>query len=277
MFTVILIATASAALTCTLILATNSLHIEYTGDATTGSAQKLHHNVVPRVGGVGIFVGLLLACLATAGFDQSLALKLLLLMACFAPVYLTGFAEDITKRVSPSSRYLAAALSGLLISTATDLRITQVDVWGIDALLTIPVIGILFFVFAVASVSHAFNLIDGQNGLCAGITFISCVAICWQSHLYNLTLPMALSAICAAANLGFLLFNFPFGKIFLGDAGAYLNGSVVAVSTVQLIQGSGDLSPWYAVALLIYPIWETLFSMWRRIQSGKSLDRKSVV
>jgi len=272
MFTVLLIAVLAASLSCALILATNRWHLRYTGDATNDAVQKLHSNVVPRIGGIGIFVGLLLGTLAIASINKQLTLTLLLLIACFAPVYLTGFAEDITKQVSPTSRYIAAALSGLLVSTATDLRITQVDVWGADALLTIPVIGILFFVFAVASVSHAFNLIDGQNGLCAGITVICCVAIAWQSHLYNLNTPMALAALCAAANLGFLLFNFPLGKIFLGDAGAYLNGSVVAVTTVQLIQGSGELSPWYAVALLVYPIWETLFSMWRRIQAGRSFS-----
>lgn len=272
MFTALLIAVLAASLTCALILATNRWHIQYTGDATTGSAQKLHINVVPRIGGIGIFVGLLLGAFAITSISKDTGLTLLLLLACFTPVYLTGFAEDITKQVSPTSRYIAAALSGLLVSTATDLRITQVDIWGIDPLLAIPAFGVLFFVFAVASVSHAFNLIDGQNGLCSGITVISCVAIAWQAHIHNLEATMMLAALCAATNVGFLLFNFPFGKIFLGDAGAYLNGSVVAVSTVQLIQGSGELSPWYAVALLVYPIWETLFSMWRRIKSGKSFS-----
>ena len=272
MFTIILISAFAAALLCTLILATSEFHIKYTGDATSGSAQKLHKQVVPRVGGIAVFSGLLIGMLAVGGQDANLAVDLLTILACLLPVYLTGFAEDITKKVSPSARYIAAALSGLLVSTVTDLRITHVDVWGIDALVAIPVIGMMFFVFAVASVSHAFNLIDGQNGLCAGVTIITCLAIMGQAYQYDLNTPLLLATLCAAANIGFLIFNYPFGRIFLGDAGAYLNGTVVAVATVQLIQGSGTLSPWYAVALLIYPIWETLFSMFRRISSGRSFS-----
>lgn len=265
-----LVAVFTAALTCALILATSELHIKHTGDCTNSSHRKLHKAVVPRIGGVSLLLGLMLSTVAVASFNPSLAVGLALLIACFLPVFLVGFAEDITKRIRAASRYSAAALSALLVSMTTDLRITHVDVWGFDGLLVFPVIGIIFYVFAVASVSHAFNLIDGQNGLCAGVTIICCAALGWQSHVYELAVPMTLAMICAAANLGFLLFNFPLGKIFLGDAGAYLNGSLVAVSTVMLIEGSGELSPWYAVALLIYPIWETFFSMWRRFKSGRS-------
>lgn len=272
MFTIVLIATFAAALACALIISTHDYHIAHTGDATSGSAQKLHQQVVPRIGGVGTFISLVVGSTALLGEQQALATELLIILACLLPVFVVGLAEDITKAISPASRYIAAALSALLITSITGLRITSLDVWGLDTLIAIPLVGSLFFVFAVAGVSHAFNLIDGQNGLCSGIATIICITIMWQASQLELQVPFALAALCAAANLGFLLFNYPLGKIFLGDAGAYLNGSIIAVTTVQLIQSGGGLSPWYAVLLLIYPIWETFFSMWRRIADGKSFS-----
>jgi UDP-N-acetylmuramyl pentapeptide phosphotransferase/UDP-N-acetylglucosamine-1-phosphate transferase len=272
MFTVMLIGSLASALICALIIATRDHHIRHTGDASGGSVQKLHDNVVPRIGGVGIFTGIVVSCIALLASNKPLAVELLIIFACLLPVYITGLAEDITKAISPTNRYLAAALSALLITSITDIRILEVDVWGMDALVAIPAVATLFFIFCVAGLSHAFNLIDGQNGQCSGITCITCVAVMWESAELGMQGPFALAAVCAAANLGFLLFNYPLGKIFLGDAGAYLNGAILAVATVQLVQQSGSLSPWYAVLLLIYPIWETLFSMWRRIAVGRSFS-----
>jgi UDP-N-acetylmuramyl pentapeptide phosphotransferase/UDP-N-acetylglucosamine-1-phosphate transferase len=84
--------------------------------------------------------------------------------------------------------------------------------------------------------------------------------------------PFVFSASCvvAAAVAGFLLVNYPSGRIFLGDGGAYLVGLVLAELSVLLVHRNSEVSPWFPLMLLVYPIWETLFSMYRRSTRGQS-------
>ena len=72
------------------------------------------------------------------------------------------------------------------------------------------------------------------------------------------------------ATAGFLVWNYPRGKIFAGDGGAYVWGMVIAVACVQLVQRHRVVSPWFPVLLLIYPVWETLFSIYRKVARGQS-------
>ena len=127
----------------------------------------------------------------------------------------------------------------------------------------------LFFVFAVAGVTHAFNLIDGQNGLCAGYSIITLLALGLSAGLTGQATIAVLCEILIAANIGFLAFNFPKGRLFLGDSGAYLNGALIAMLTVVVVEGAIDTSPWFAITILVYPITETLYTIFRRLRSGK--------
>jgi UDP-N-acetylmuramyl pentapeptide phosphotransferase/UDP-N-acetylglucosamine-1-phosphate transferase len=70
--------------------------------------------------------------------------------------------------------------------------------------------------------------------------------------------------VCIASILGFIVFNFPLGKIFLGDGGAYSLGFLLAVVTIMVVKRHPTISPWYALVTLIYPVWEVIFSFSRR-------------
>jgi len=72
---------------------------------------------------------------------------------------------------------------------------------------------------------------------------------------------------------GFLVVNFPRGRIFLGDGGAYLVGLLLAALSVLLVHRNSEVSPWFPLVLLAYPVWETLFSMYRRNARGLSTGR----
>ena len=71
--------------------------------------------------------------------------------------------------------------------------------------------------------------------------------------------------VCIASILGFIVFNFPLGKIFLGDGGAYSLGFLLAVVTIMIVKRHPTISPWYALVTLIYPVWEVIFSFSRRM------------
>ena len=76
--------------------------------------------------------------------------------------------------------------------------------------------------------------------------------------------------VLAGATVGFLLWNYPKGLIFAGDGGAYLWGMVLGICSIQLVQRHPMVSPWFPILLLIYPTWETLFSMYRKVARGQS-------
>jgi UDP-GlcNAc:undecaprenyl-phosphate GlcNAc-1-phosphate transferase len=80
----------------------------------------------------------------------------------------------------------------------------------------------------------------------------------------------ALLVCTAGATGGFLVWNYPRGMLFAGDGGAYVWGVVIAVASLALVQRNADVSPWFPMLLLIYPVWETLFSIYRKTVRGGS-------
>ncbi|RZI99070.1 MAG: undecaprenyl/decaprenyl-phosphate alpha-N-acetylglucosaminyl 1-phosphate transferase, partial [Haliea sp.] len=123
---------------------------------------------------------------------------------------------------------------------------------------------------AIGGLPHAFNIIDGYNGLAGTVAVLVCLAV---SHVALQVGDRQLAAmvICLfGATLGFLMWNYPSGRIFAGDGGAYVWGMVIAVACVTLVQRHSAVSPWFPMLLLIYPVWETLFSIYRKVARGQS-------
>lgn len=245
-------------------------HIALTGDAADESHHKIHAGTVPRVGGIAVYAASLTGlALLTPSLPDITAKILWMLWGCLTIVFVTGLIEDLTRAVPAALRYLIAVGAALLFSVAHDgYGISSVGISPFfDQIFNLTPVRIGLFAFAVASVSHGFNLIDGQNGLCSGASILIFLALGATAAQTGQTALAKLSYAMAAANLGFFLFNFPFGKIFLGDGGAYFNGAVAAATAVMVVQGSGEISPWLAILILIYPISETLFSMARRLRA----------
>ena len=72
------------------------------------------------------------------------------------------------------------------------------------------------------------------------------------------------------ATAGFLVWNYPRGLFVAGDGGAYLWGGVIAIASITLVQRHAEVSPWFPMLLLIYPVWETIFSIYRKLARGVS-------
>lgn len=246
-------------------------HIGLTGDAADEARHKIHAGTVPRVGGVAVYAaGVTGIALLSPQLPDLTAKIMWMLWGCLTIVFVTGLIEDLTRAVPASARYVAALAAALLFSLAHGgYGISSVGISPLDLTLNTSWVRIGFFAFAVASLAHSFNLIDGQNGLCAGFSILVFVAVGFTAYRTGQAPLADLSFIMAAANLGFLIFNYPLGKLFLGDGGAYFNGAVAAVITVLVVQGSSEVSPWLAILILVYPIWETLFSMARRVRAGR--------
>lgn len=248
---------------CVLLVLTKSWHGHLTLDGTDG-VQKFHTAPTPRIGGVGLLLGLCAAWYALPKYDKVDALLGPMLLASL-PAFLFGAAEDLTKRVGVRERLLATMASGVLAWWITDISITRVNVWGLDALLVWLPLSVTFTAFAVGGVANSVNIIDGFNGLASGTLIICYGALGLIAHQAGDEDLSKLCLVLASVTAGFLLVNFPFGKIFLGDGGAYLMGFLLAWVAVLLLGRNPEVSAWAPLLACGYPILEVLFSIWRRI------------
>jgi len=182
-----------------------------------------------------------------------------------------GLAEDITHRVSARWRMLLTLLAGALATLSLDLHIGPLDLaWLQPVWAAAPWLGTLLAIVAVAGLPSAFNLIDGYNGLAGMVAVGCCLAIAWVAFQVGDRELVCLMLVTGGATLGFLVWNYPRGLIFAGDGGAYLWGAVIAVGAIQLVQRHAEVSHWFPALLLIYPVWETLFSAYRKFARGQS-------
>jgi UDP-N-acetylmuramyl pentapeptide phosphotransferase/UDP-N-acetylglucosamine-1-phosphate transferase len=257
---------SSVALAVSIVL-TKHWHGRHSLDSDTG-VQKIHSDPTPRIGGLAVLVGMVLAwVIATPAVAKHLGWILIASL----PAFLFGMAEDFTKSIGVTERLSATFASGLLAVSLGDLSIVRVDVPLIDLLLTVGPFAALFTVFAIAGLCHAVNLVDGYHGLSTGSFLISLVGLGLIAHTQADAEMVQLCVLIGAAALGFFVLNFPFGKLFLGDSGAYLLGFLLGCLSVLLVTRNPVLSPWAAVLACSYPIIETLFSILRRLAFDRAL------
>jgi UDP-N-acetylmuramyl pentapeptide phosphotransferase/UDP-N-acetylglucosamine-1-phosphate transferase len=180
------------------------------------------------------------------------------------PAFFAGVAEDIVKRGRVTERLLATFASGVLAWWLTGDSLTRIGVGGVDWLLAITPVSVMFTAFAVGGVANAINIIDGLNGLASGIVLLCMSTIGLIAFLAGDAEMAKICFIFGGATFGFLLINYPYGKIFLGDGGAYLLGFVLGWIAVMVAMRNPSVSPWAPMLACGYPILEVLFSMARR-------------
>ena len=239
-----------------------------------GAVQKFHLDPTPRVGGIAIYIALVSAWLLAP--DTSERQLLTTLLVAGVPALMIGLLEDVTKRVSVSTRLMVTMASGGLAVWMSGIALTRVDVPVADMVLAWWPAALLFTAFAVGGVANAINIIDGFHGLASGTVIISLAALAGIA-LGAGDVPLAIVAVLvAAAVAGFWLVNFPWGKLFLGDGGAYFSGFALAWLSVELLARNESVSPWASVLVCGYPTIEVLYSVMRRRkvrQSPGAADR----
>ena len=257
-------------ITTLLIIRFKHLHEHFSGDHDLSGPQKFHTESVPRVGGISIAIGVLVAALVHLQINPSPAFHITVLL-CTIPAFAIGLTEDLTKIVSVRIRLLFTALAAGIAAHYLGAQITRLDIPGIDFLLGIPLVAIVFTVFAIVGLSNAFNIIDGFNGLSSMVGIITLLGLAYVSFVVGDTLISNLSLMMASSIVGFFIWNYPRGLIFLGDGGAYLIGFWIALLSILLVARHSEISPWFALLINAYPILETLFTIYRRkIHQGKN-------
>lgn len=241
--------------------------------------QRFHVGEVSRLGGLAVGAGLSLAWIAGALIDGRLVglnlyLDIWYVLSCLlvlSPAMFVGQMEDLTQRLSVRYRLLATVLSGALACLVLDAGVPRLGVDWLDAVLqTWPWVGSLLALLAIAGLPHAFNIIDGYNGLAGTVALLVCLALAHVALQVGDRAMAAQMMALAGATGGFLFWNYPRGLIFAGDGGSYLWGGVIALACVTLVERHPTVSPWFPALLLIYPVWETVFSIYRKLVRGGS-------
>jgi UDP-N-acetylmuramyl pentapeptide phosphotransferase/UDP-N-acetylglucosamine-1-phosphate transferase len=241
--------------------------------------QRFHAGHVPRLGGAAMLLATIAGWIWMVVAEPLLSVPTgfaLVPAAAFgwAAVAIlgsgAGLAEDLTHTLSPRWRLGATLLAGIAAVWLLDARIGRLDVPAIDQILARPWLAAALTVVAIAGLPHAFNLIDGYNGLASSIAIICCLALAYVAMQVGDRHLAAVAVSLASATAGFLLWNYPRGLLFAGDGGAYLWGAVIALISILLVQRHPQVSAWFPMLLLSYPVLETAFSIYRKLVRGQS-------
>jgi UDP-N-acetylmuramyl pentapeptide phosphotransferase/UDP-N-acetylglucosamine-1-phosphate transferase len=249
-----------------LVVRSARLHARVSADVDLTGPQKFHSTPVPRIGGLGIVLAIV-AGTAFAGFTSrgaAIQSEAWLVVACSLPAFLSGLTEDVTKRVSARRRLVFTCISAALGCWLLGAVLPKTDIPGVDALMPWVPFAVALTLLCVTGVANAVNIIDGFNGLASMCVLLMLLALAYCALQVGDSLVLTLALVCAGATLGFFMWNFPAGLIFLGDGGAYLLGFMVAELSVLLIARNPGVSPLFPLLACAYPIFETIFTIYRR-------------
>ncbi|MEZ4906544.1 MAG: MraY family glycosyltransferase [Saprospiraceae bacterium] len=237
--------------------------------------RKAHTEIIPRLGGIGIFAGVLFSIILWCPFEYLGDLQYIL--SAFIIIFLIGAKDDLIP-ISPMKKLSVELFATGILVFFANIRITSF--YGVLGIYQIPYIwSIIITKFVIIALINAFNLIDGVNGLAGTITVIFAFTFgYWFYKVDRMEL-----AIVAFSTLGavvaFLYYNFTPAKIFMGDTGSLLLGLVSAILAISFIEIDSmmvtsrfhiNASPAFAIAVLIIPIFDTLRVMSVRVFKGKS-------
>ena len=228
------------------------------------SAQTLHTKSISRFGGVAIYLSTILVTYLF-GFDWNTDAFFILI--CCLPAFLVGFIDDLKFSLDPRFRIVLLLPVPILFFYFFDIKVTNLDLGYFDDFLEIEFLALIFLCFAMVGMMNAFNLIDGINGQLSSYLVSIIVALKVIEYISGSDFPLSdefryFTNILLGALAGFFLLNL-FGKIFLGDAGAYFLGSIVCFGLIDA-QQSNNLSPWSVMLILAYPFTDLIFSILRR-------------
>ncbi len=226
--------------------------------------QKFHTQTTSRLGGMGLIVGFFVSvALSVKSMPEVASLGGWLLIACI-PVFAGGLIEDLTHRVSPGMRLVLAIASSVFVLFVLGIGVSRTDIFWIDYLLQIQPIFIGLTVLVVSGFINATNIIDGFHGLASGTMALVLLGLAALAHQASDWTMVNLCLITFAVVMGFFFWNWPLGNIFLGDAGAYILGFWVIELGLMIVNRCTNFSPMAPLLVGLYPIVETLFSMYRR-------------
>tara|TARA_A100001015_G_scaffold312812_1_gene418730 strand:- start:362 stop:1399 length:1038 start_codon:yes stop_codon:yes gene_type:complete len=223
--------------------------------------QNLHKKSVSRFGGAAIFISLFLVTIIDQTQDYDLLRTTLL---CSFIAFIMGFLDDFRITLPPVVRLGILFPSSLLAYILLDIQAYDIGIPIFDFLFDYKLFSTVFICIALSGIVNAFNMIDGINGLVLTYVLTICISTLTLSQNYLEGQTNLLFVALFFSCLGIYVLNFPSGRIFLGDGGAYFLGMAVSIALIKHYQ-ENSFSPWYVMCILIYPVTDTFATIFRRL------------
>lgn len=258
-------------LLCAAVLLTKPLHLHVTAKGHTSAAKQSSHRVpTPRIGGLGLIAFAFIGVLWTDGETSRI---ILLLGISALPVFVGGFGEDTGFNVTPKMRLLLSFVSAAFAGALLGAWISRTGLPFIDVALSITIISIMFSMLMAGGICHSINLVDGLNGLSIGLSIIMSLALATIASFVGDTALATTCLLLTASLAGIFMFNFPLGKLFLGDAGAYTTGHLLTWIAILILARNPEVAPFSMFLIFFWPVADMLFAIMRRIRSGKPIHQ----
>jgi len=244
------------------------------GIVDTPDYRKSHTSITPSFGGVGIFLGCAIVSLLMVPAADMHQLRYIL--AALFIIFIVGARDDLDP-LQPTAKLIGQLIGIAILMFYADIRITSLHgifgVYEINIALSYILTGIVF-VFLI----NSFNLIDGIDALCASVSiFVLTVLGAWFFFIDEMFYSM-FAVTTAGATLAFLKYNVSPSKIFMGDTGSLVLGSICTILIIQMLQLNPEVVtafqfqsvPAIALGLLILPVFDTMRVFIVRILKGQS-------
>ena len=229
------------------------------------NARKIHSGNIPRLGGIGIFFSFIISAATYLAINEVGNLnKILPILIAGTIVFLFAVLDDLL--TLPALAKLIVQLIAVSIVVLNGFRFKQIFSWT----LPVPISFILSFGW-ILGVINAYNLIDGLDGLCGSFSISSIITL---GILYSLTgnSEAILCFILAAAVFGFLCFNWPPAKLFMGDAGSQFLGFMISVFPLFDSDNVFEYNKFLImIVITAFPVFDTIAAIWRRIRDKRPI------
>lgn len=240
-----------------------------TGAIDAPDPRKVHKKPIPRIGGIGIYTAFMVSFLTLVDFNQlpmETADGIIGLLAGGTIVVLVGIIDDYTNL--PAKVKLLGQIAAACAVVAFDVRIDFItDPFG--DYLYLEYFAIPVTIFWLVGLTNTVNLIDGLDGLAAGVATLASVTIMLVALQDELALVAVFTSALAGAATGFLFFNFNPARIFMGDTGSMFLGFMLAgISIIGAVKSAATIALIVPVLALGVPILDTSFAIIRRYRGG---------
>lgn len=239
-------------------------------------SRKIHTGNIPRLGGIAVAVSFFLGFILHSFFHhQGVETSYIFLLASGLIIFVVGVVDDLIEL--SAKKKLFAQLVATIILVVGGFKFNRIFIFDLEQNAFLLVFSYLVTFVWIVGVINAYNLIDGLDGLCGSITFVTFIT---YGFIYYRTVPhvAAVFFILAAAILGFLVFNWPPAKVFMGDNGStFLGFSVVAFAlyTEQDVNTSMTVYEFTKILVLLnltaIPVTDTLAAVWRRTRDHRPI------
>ena len=241
-----------------------------TGAMDAPDARKVHKKPIPRIGGIGIYAAFMVAMLSVLSFvDVTAEVKteIIGLMVGGSLIVLVGVIDDY-KNLPAKVKLVGQIIAAAVLVIAFDVRIDFItDPFG-DYIYT-EWLAVPLTIFWIVGLTNTVNLIDGLDGLAAGVSTIAAVTIMLVALQQSIMLVAVLTAALAGAAFGFLYYNFNPARIFMGDSGSMFLGFMLAgISVIGAVKSAATIALIVPILALGLTILDTTFASVRRYRGG---------